>query len=298
MTPMSNQTRPAAGPTTSSTACEPALSNFVTTPATEGGARSKKMSRQAYAPGKEWMQHRILDGGRYKACHGTVSGHIADSISHRYDREVGFERPNQEAIRQDVRMARFYEQRPAGPEKTKSHEQRVTRYSLLERYALEYHPEHSWVVYLRSLLADLEDPERMEGTSKRYLAPPSELVVTWCLSLREGFGGTEPAGAGGDEDERISNTGGLRASSIKTYVGGVTATCMEFGLIENECPTHCSDLSTKMTQWKDADDVDAATPFDMAHDMPKLWNANWQIPGWHQGKRIKVTPQSPTHASL
>ena len=64
MTPMSNQTRPAAGPTTSSTACEPALSNFVTTPATEGGARSKKMSRQAYAPGKEWMQHRILDGGR------------------------------------------------------------------------------------------------------------------------------------------------------------------------------------------------------------------------------------------
>jgi len=75
---------------------------------------------------------------QWQRCESTRSGHAADSVVHRYQREVRFMRPdNAEEVADDaIRKARD-QVAQSGVGQIKSHHQRVYNFALFERYVLE-----------------------------------------------------------------------------------------------------------------------------------------------------------------
>ena len=71
------------------------------------------------------MLFRIMGEHTYVRCEGTDVGHVADSVVHRFDREIGFLSKNQAAIDADELVRSTYEALRNDPAKTISHEQRV-----------------------------------------------------------------------------------------------------------------------------------------------------------------------------
>ena len=237
------------------------------------GGRAKKMSKQAYAPGKTFMLFRkAAEDGGFEPCEGTDPEHMPDSIVHRFDREVGFVRPNQTAIDADELISSTYAAMRNNREKLAVYSQRVRIFALFERYVQTAHPGHAWVQWLHGL-AGAEEHELDVRVS--YEMPPTELITTWAQNLRNGMPSLDMPKHKG--------------SSIKTYLGGISGTNSMFNFLGgNDVSCMSQELSECMAEWKDADDVNGAVAFDFAEDLPKLWDAVWTVPGWHQGKRVKV----------
>ena len=90
----------------------------------------------------------------WQRCKSTQVTHKSDSFCHRYHREVGFKRDDDDDAQEqmDARIAAARERiRGSNAGKIKSHCQRVTRWGMFERYCLQRHPDHRWSKWLVDL---------------------------------------------------------------------------------------------------------------------------------------------------
>lgn len=128
-----------------------------------------------------WMSQR---------CSGTEPHHDPDSYVYRYEREVGFKRADaaEEAADARIRAARN-KLRQKGDGKIKSHDQRVARFALFERYCLEKHSDHAWSKWLLSLGSQGEKPQSESEIAERkedqvtFEAPTEGLVTAYAQAL-------------------------------------------------------------------------------------------------------------------
>ena len=95
---------------------------------------------------------------------GTQGGHSSDSRVHRYGREVGFLRDNQQEIDSDPRSKAVYEQLRNDPNKMRSHQKRVDQWSLFERYTLAFHSSRPYAQFLR----DCESGGSLDGSRLKF----------------------------------------------------------------------------------------------------------------------------------
>ena len=113
------------------------------------------------------------------------------------------------------------------------------------------------------------------------MPPPEELVVTYAMNLRKDK--KEPVYDEANKPDHVYGT-------IKKYIGAITGTCVEFHAVPT---TKNEDMRVKMHQWEDMDEVFAAKAFDMAEDLPRMFDAVHKMTGWHKGKQLKVGVARP-----
>lgn len=244
-----------------------------------------KRCKIVHAVGEQFMLHRQWneDSQSWDVCGGTDFGRVADSIVHRYARKVGFERHNQAQIDMDpVASAAYAEIDASDDAKGQSHPKRVERVSIFERYVQARHPDHEYVRYLRELLRkSSSDADGLPEAKLAFVSPPEELVVSFVWNLRKDK--VAPINEGTKPDHKYEG--------IKAYTGAITGMCQEFG--SSVFPCHCEQIGALMHQWEDADETNAAVPFDFVADLPKLWGAVWAMKGWNPAKRLKVLLPAP-----
>jgi hypothetical protein len=194
-----------------------------------------------YALGKEFMLFRIRDGeGQpWRACHGTEKGHVADSICHRYERLIGFVRPNQAEIESDPLVQQAYrDMREEEQCSGSAHQDRVNRWSIFERYLRVRHPQSPYCLWLQSLLSTLEShgSQHFHPQHGKFLAPPEGLTLTYVKNLRKDQ--LEPLKCGAVPDHKYEG--------IKSACGAIVGTMEEMRCAEKS-PTHCSDVRSPRT---------------------------------------------------
>ena len=156
----------------------------------------------AFATGKAFMWHRRLvqkeDGEWiYEAC-GHEAGdknRISDSRVHRYSRERDFVRPDQAEVDEDDEAREALLAMREGRRGPRSHETRVYRFSLFERYVLERHPASAYAKWLDEIAHQVgseeerqriaEDRPELLGEQLAFCSPPSYLVSSWLSRLRK-----------------------------------------------------------------------------------------------------------------
>ena len=236
----------------------------------KGSGNVAKLLAQAAEKGATW--NRCGADGKDGRQH---THHFPDSRVHRVGREVGFLRENQSEIDSDPRSRRVYADFRREVNQIRSHVQRVKNQSMFERYCLEYHPARSYSDFLRQC-----ENSGPEAEPIPFQAPSKDIVFSYACLLRVGDRLTPPV-AGAEVPAAIR-----KHNSIKSYLGAITATCVEFGIPK---PPHKQDveLQEKLKLWKDADQVGQAHPFDFVEDLPKLWSACWTMTSWSKMKSIK-----------
>ena len=97
-----------------------------------------------FATGVQFMWHRVrvqVDGHWvWEAAGNTDECGVADNRVHRYGRDVRFARPDQAVINEDREAQIALAALHAGQTGPTSHQTRINRFALFERYVLERHP--------------------------------------------------------------------------------------------------------------------------------------------------------------
>ena len=80
--------------------------------------------------------------------------------------------------------------------------------------------------------------------------------------------------------------------TLKGYLACISATCAEMGSAfavrdAKERPWVSAALMAKMKEWQEDDDEGGAKPFDMADDLPKMYEATWRA-GWTAARKLKA----------
>ena len=224
---------------------------------------------------RRWSTDQDGDGGgRWIICDGWDDGHEPDSAVHRYDREVGFAVSDDEqaAIARNPRLAEA-DRAARSRNKQKSHMQAVMRWSLLERYCLEFHPDEpftAWLNKLRRLGSDAEEAAQEPRLS--FQAPPPLILIDYAKTLRFG------------PDNTTQVRPDHKGSTIRVYVkSAVSSVCSEFQF-KDEFPSHDERLNDLIDGYQDGEE--SAEAFDMEATLPKLWKAVWALAGWSMLKRL------------
>ena len=220
------------------------------------------------------MLHRHFVDGEWKACQPTDVFHQPDSRVHRYDREIGFKSSDEEAamIQADARLAAA-ERRSRKRSKQDSHAQVVRRWAWFERYLLEFHPEDSYTIYLRSLeLAAVDEAGEYEHFY--FKAPPALLLLAYVMKLR----GEDERGEDAEVPERKKNS--IRALTVST----ISSVLKEFRY-QGFNPGRDQRVAQQMKSY-DEDKTKQAMAFDVETKLPKMWTVLWELNGWNHHKRL------------
>ena len=160
-------------------------------------------SKTLFAYGRIFMWHRLLvfpnptsTVGQWEACVPNKPGHEPDSRVHRAGRAGLFANIDQAEIDKDPEAQAALEALRLGKRGPISHNERVKRQAMLERYVLERHSESKYAGFLRAigrrvglpgahacewLTGDVPD----DGTSKIvFLAPAPYLISAYASCLR------------------------------------------------------------------------------------------------------------------
>jgi hypothetical protein len=148
-------------------------------------------------------------------------------------------------------------------EKRKAHHSTVDRWAMFERWVLDRMAGEPYALFLKKCEV-LEGPLRFE-------APPIGLVVTYMDTLRNDPGGV------------FQNA---RAGTIKSYLGGISSVCHEFGI--SSSPVSADAVSKQLKQWKGLDGEEQSAAFDMEADLKSMWSANFTHPGASTFTRIET----------
>ena len=191
--------------------------------------------------------------------------HLIDSRVHRFDRDIGFlqAEDDQAMIERNEATAQAYARRRQQVEKRKAHHSTVDRWAMFERWVLDRMAGEPYALFLKKCEV-LEGPLRFE-------APPIGLVVTYMDTLRNDPGGV------------FQNA---RAGTIKSYLGGISSVCHEFGI--SSSPVSADAVSKQLKQWKGLDGEEQSAAFDMEADLKSMWSANFTHPGASTFTRIET----------
>lgn len=212
-------------------------------------------------------------------CSGTKEGHVADSIVHRYDFEVGFSTPSsaEEDSNPQIKAANR-RLRQLGIGQIPSHAQRVTKWALFERFVLTHNGAHDWAVWLLSVraLIGTEEPasaqvlDELARTRVKFVAPPEGLVKQYIDALRFGTINADQMPA---PDAKPEHKGG----TIRVYVSAIGATCKEFDAVD---PTKTDLVKNIVKGFINEDGYDQTAAFNVVEHMPRLYNSCWSMVGW------------------
>ena len=96
----------------------------------------------------------------------ACEGRIADSRVHRYSRDRGFRRGDQEMVDEDPESRAANDTLHSGKKGPISHETRVNRFGLFERYVLERHsgmPYANWLQRVAYQVGSDKERELLDG---------------------------------------------------------------------------------------------------------------------------------------
>ena len=222
--------------------------------------------------GASFMIHRRFVDNEWQSCGPKDEGHEPDSGVHRYDRVHGFAvSPDELALLGRNPEVAEAERRARAASKQVSHQETVERWSIFERFLLEFHPEEPYTAFIRACRAQSADPEEpLVADRLRMSAPPALLLLAYIQKLRG-----EP-----DSPDR-------KWATIRAYgQNAITSVLHEFS---TPGPWPTKDVRVLRTlKSYESDGETSAEAFDVYETLPKLWTALWSLRGWGHLKRLRA----------
>ena len=127
----------------------------------------------ALATGARFMWHKCRmqdEQGRfgYEECGGQEAGAVADTRVHRFARGPRFARDDQAQLDADPEFQEALAALHSGQSGPTSHQTRVNRFALLERYTLEHAPDSEYANFLLKLEAQVGSEEEQMRAAERF----------------------------------------------------------------------------------------------------------------------------------
>jgi hypothetical protein len=251
----------------------------------EGGGST----RTFYTWGVDFMIWTQFVDDMWVPCVGTCKDKVADSYANRYHLSHQFlphdveEDDDTTEYQVEVKQLRKISVH-SGTGNSKSHWQMIYCFSLFERYILEV---HNTSCFARDLVSWLKMAGELNGKRVHFkvslfygsvdnvvfqfvffsyisqLQPPAySLLLSYCVQLRNG---------------------GLKGKTIKLYMTSIKSACLYFG----SCFQMPNDIYNMIASYMDMDTSNASSSFDFVDDLPRLFNACWELPGHDNEDKLK-----------
>jgi hypothetical protein len=223
---------------------------------------------------------KAVDNTEWKRCPITTRRRELDSLCHRFNREIGFDRQNAAPIPAgDARQIAAQNFVNKVTYKPKSTVDRTNTQSYFECFVLEHHRNDEYALFLVRIKAVLDlDPTERVDSHETMLEPSDSLLVSWILHLRQ------------DADELVEDPAtGIRgrknkAGTIAKHLSYLSGTLLELlGQKRSKSPL----MDTLMEKFHDEDEVTKAVAFLPEVVFPKLWEALWTM-NWPLEKKVDV----------